>query len=555
MAPPPEGNGRDAMKRLFAATTACALILAAPAFSEGQGRAMLLGTPQSAATALQGQGLHVTLDSSLSTADLRRALSALYAEKGDGPLIIVLNGNFVHGGGETWLMGSEAADQSTPPDLATVGGMGVNLDTVMAIAATRPGKALVLLGQADANADLGPGLEKGIGTLNVPQGVTVMQGPAAKVSDFAGGALEPGRSLAALASAHPELAAKGFLAPKMPFLAANAPSAVPAPPPAPTDTTGADDAAWSVAAQADTPEAYQAYLSKYPDGAHAADAKAAIAQILSEPNRDARNAEKSLSLTRDQRRQIQRDLSLLGHDPKGIDGIFGPGTRSAVKAWQGDEGGVKATGYLTASQIAKLNSQAEVRQTQLQAEADRRKAEQDKKDRAYWDATGSKGDRAGLKSYLDRYPDGIYADVAQARLDKLDAADQAKAQKDDRQAWRKAKDEDTVHAYRRYLRDNPDGAFVDAAHARIRRLNGDGGSSDAEKAAQQAEDALNLTSFTRNLVEKRLAGLGFDPGQVDGNFDHQTRRALRRFQRASNLPPTGYLNQQTLVRLVAGVKQ
>ena len=35
-----------------------------------------------------------------------------------------------------------------------------------------------------------------------------------------------------------------------------------------------------------------------------------------------------------------------GHDPRGVDGIFGPGTRAALSAWQTAEG-LEATGYLT----------------------------------------------------------------------------------------------------------------------------------------------------------------------------------------------------------------
>jgi peptidoglycan hydrolase-like protein with peptidoglycan-binding domain len=57
--------------------------------------------------------------------------------------------------------------------------------------------------------------------------------------------------------------------------------------------------------------------------------------------------------------------------------------------------------------------------------------------------------------------------------------------------------------------------------------------------------------IARLLIEQRLTQLGDDPGAVDGTFDEATRRALRRFQRARDLPATGYVSQATMARLLA----
>jgi peptidoglycan hydrolase-like protein with peptidoglycan-binding domain len=38
---------------------------------------------------------------------------------------------------------------------------------------------------------------------------------------------------------------------------------------------------------------------------------------------------------------------------------------------------------------------------------------------------------------------------------------------------------------------------------------------------------------------------------VDGVFDNATRRAIRRFQRARDITPTGFVTQRTLVLLLA----
>lgn len=56
------------------------------------------------------------------------------------------------------------------------------------------------------------------------------------------------------------------------------------------------------------------------------------------------------------RTEVQSRLSALGYDPNGIDGRFGPGTRRAISAWQGDNG-LAATGYLNADQLSTLRAQ------------------------------------------------------------------------------------------------------------------------------------------------------------------------------------------------------
>ena len=74
---------------------------------------------------------------------------------------------------------------------------------------------------------------------------------------------------------------------------------------------------------------------------------------------------------------------------------------------------------------------------------------------------------------------------------------------------------------------------------------------DQNSAAARGEQALNLTPATRQIIEQRLAALGLEPGRIDGTFDETTRRALRRYQESRGLPPTGYVSQDTVVRILA----
>ncbi len=51
-------------------------------------------------------------------------------------------------------------------------------------------------------------------------------------------------------------------------------------------------------------------------------------------------------------------------------------------------------------------------------------------------------------------------------------------------------------------------------------------------------------------AQRQLKVLGFDPGTTDGDFGPQTEAALREYQRAYRLPPTGTLDEPTLRSLL-----
>ena len=67
----------------------------------------------------------------------------------------------------------------------------------------------------------------------------------------------------------------------------------------------------------------------------------------------ARAAEDSLNLARADRRRIQASLTASGLEPGPADGMFGAGTRSAIRAWQAGRG-LPATGYLNAAEAEEL---------------------------------------------------------------------------------------------------------------------------------------------------------------------------------------------------------
>lgn len=471
------------------------------------------------------------------------------ASVGAGRVLVVLAGRFMNSGQEAWLLG---VDQGANTDLAELSHSALPLSTLLAVLAAHPGRALLLVGEDGQTGPADqPYLDLGLGEPDLPQGVTLVRGGARAIAGFAEDILPgPASGDAVRAARRQGLLVQGYAPNDYRFVSPDARVAAPVTPPDSGVSGARDAAAWKSARSADTIASYREYLRLFPDGVSAPDARRMIREIESEPNRTARQAEDALRLSRDQKRSIQRNLSILDFDPRGIDGLFGPGSRTAISGWQ-LANGETATGYLTEDQILRLESQGARRAAELEAEADVRRLEQERDDRNYWAATGAAGDEPGLRAYLKRYPDGVYAEVAQDRLKIFEDRRRRAAADADRSAWDRAVSAGTATAYRNYLQDRPNGAFADEARARIASLTRDDDSERENAKARRDEEALGLNGQTRAIIEGRLAAMDLKPGKVDGTFDASTRRAIRRYQQARNIPVTGYLTQQTVVRLMA----
>ena len=145
----------------------------------------------------------------------------------------------------------------------------------------------------------------------------------------------------------------------------------------------------------------------------------------------------------------------------------------------------------------------------------------------------------------------MFAEDAADQLTLIEDIKRRAAAAEDRAAWDRIRTNDTLRGYENYLRVFPEGAFRDEAQARIAALTQAETDAGADQDAAALEQTLGLNALTARLVEVRLDALGLNPGEVDGRFDAATRRALRRYQRERDLPVSGYLNEPTVVRLLA----
>lgn len=106
---------------------------------------------------------------------------------------------------------------------------------------------------------------------------------------------------------------------------------------------------WPTDGAPSTPPAAQSE----PDDAPQAEAEPAAPQSIAPPETLAQARANEAQLTRDQRAEIQTALQWKGFYDLSIDASFGPGTRTAITAWQEDRG-VEPTGVLTTAQRADL---------------------------------------------------------------------------------------------------------------------------------------------------------------------------------------------------------
>jgi len=438
------------------------------------------------AAALEDGGYDVTLGIDLDRRGMRRALSRFGRDIAHADRVVIyFSGHALRSAGVTYLAPVDQRNAS----LVQVMMDGVPLDLVLRLAASRPGRTVVFIDAAQLKGFRANSIsEPGLGAIDPGDGVLVVSAAA------------PGRALRRREGRRSRFArevVREFLSPG----------------------NRAMDAARDLRRPAWHTGAVRSGLRLVTRGGGGGS--------IGGGDRPA-NVEAALRLGRAQRREVQESLSLLGHDPRGIDGVFGPGTRTAIRLWQ-RANDLAETGYLTGEQTARLHDQS--------AEAGR---DQRSRDSDYWARTGARGTGDGYRRYLERHSDGRHADEARTALKRMARNGTDADARRERDVWRDAEYSDRRRDYRDYLQRYPTGIWLPEAE---QRLAGREAPAAADPAA--VESALRLSRNDRMSVEQRLDYLGFPPGAPDGRFDASTRRAIKDYQRNRRHKATGYLDQPT----------
>jgi Flp pilus assembly protein TadD len=121
----------------------------------------------------------------------------------------------------------------------------------------------------------------------------------------------------------------------------------------------------------------------------------------------------------------------------------------------------------------------------------------------YWNAIKDSKKAEDYQGYLDKYPNGNFADLANLRIKKYAPAEPAPAaapaepavdlQQQDIAYWNSIKSSKKVEDYQAYLEKYPNGEFVDLAKLRIAQLTP--AAQPAEPAAVEASPAAPAQSF------------------------------------------------------------
>lgn len=500
-------------------------------------------TPSSAfSSALEEAGFRIVEPRRRDAASMRAAaqeVEKLLATGQVDRLLVVVYGPFAQNARDSWALSNDAVGASS----ITIGATGLSV-TALSDMAERSGRGVVMLVPGQSTPNLGNGLFPGLGEITSVGGVTYITGGARALARvLRAGLLDENVSFADIADDAPAgVEVAGFVSTAIGFLG---------------ETDGPDPQQlmqagyWQAIRDVDTIEGYRLYLKAYPDAANREVAEQRITFLQGEPERLAREAEDKLNLSRDAKKGIQRDLRLLGYYKRGIDGQFGRGSRGAIAAWQ-RESGFEETSYLTGNQLFALRDQAKEKQAALDAAAAEEAKLRERQDRAYWRSTGKDGGEPGLRAYLKRYPQGLFSDVAREELAKIEEARRSEEERAELQAWRQARDADTVGAYRAFLNSYPGGRFANRARKRIAEIEASEASQEAIAQAAAEENNVASSRVTRLMIEQRLEQVGARPGAIDGHFDGQTRNALRWYQETREIPVTGYVSRVTMMRLLAG---
>jgi uncharacterized caspase-like protein len=202
----------------------------------------------------------------------------------------------------------------------------------------------------------------------------------------------------------------------------------------------------------------------------------------------------------------------------------------------------------------------------------------------YWDSIKSGQNAAYFETYLSRYPEGQFADIARIRLDEIKAkaeSDKAKQAKPDATAeityWQTIQNSTRPEMFESYLGRYPNGIYADLAQLKIQSIKSQA-EADARRKAQAEAEAQAIASAAANASPERttakpadeitvaaltpdqapsttstspvsllspeelatalqteLNRVGCSVGRVDGDWGNRSRQALRTYGREAGI--------------------
>ncbi len=126
---------------------------------------------------------------------------------------------------------------------------------------------------------------------------------------------------------------------------------------------------------------------------------------------------------------------------------------------------------------------------------------------------------------------------------KVASAEGGSTQSTENLLWQSAERSGAAEDYQTYLDAYPQGVFAPLARRRV--------ATAREPSPEAAEAALNLGAADRIAAQTALKALKFDAGAADGVFGPSARAAISAWQSRSGYPATGFFAKDQIARLIA----
>jgi hypothetical protein len=136
---------------------------------------------------------------------------------------------------------------------------------------------------------------------------------------------------------------------------------------------------------------------------------------------------------------------------------------------------------------------------------------------AFWDTIKNSNNPNDFKSYLDKYPDGQFAELAKSRANAARPAGGGGGGGDsvEMMYWNAIKDSRNPSDFKAYVTKFPGGLFVELANSRIATLEAETNERERSKASAAADERIRNTHIFDVLNEGRTEGsLTVAPGTL-----------------------------------------
>jgi uncharacterized caspase-like protein len=201
----------------------------------------------------------------------------------------------------------------------------------------------------------------------------------------------------------------------------------------------------------------------------------------------------------------------------------------------------------------------------------------------YWDSIKSGQNTAYFETYLSRYPEGQFADIARIRIDEIKAkaeSDKVRQAKPDTTAeityWQTIQNSTRTEMFESYLGRYPNGIYADLAQLKIQSIKSQAeaearrkaqveaeaqtiasaASSSPERTATKPDDEITVAALTPDetpstaspapvtllspeelatALQTELNRVGCTVGRVDGDWGNRSRQALRTYGREAGI--------------------